>query len=265
MPELPEVQHATGVLRRAIEGRTLARILTPHKSFARRLPTSRARLVEGRRVLRVERVGKHQVVHLEGDLVIVAHFRLDGDWEVSTTREPLAKFARAAMEFTDGTRVSLIDFRALATLTIYRSNEKYLPALGPDPTDPKLDVDAVCAAVARRSISIKQILLDQKILAGVGNIYAAEALWLAGIDPRVTGKALGTTRCRQLIEAVRRVLSQGDRTSSRYRTAAGARLRVYDREGSPCARCKAPVKRIMQGTRSTYFCAKCQKKRVMAQ
>jgi formamidopyrimidine-DNA glycosylase len=200
-------------------------------------------------------------MHLEGDLVIVAHFRLDGDWKVETTRTPMEKFARAAMEFTDGTRVALMDFRALATLVIHRKGEEYLPALGPDPTDPQLDVDAVCAAVARRSISIKQILLDQKVLAGVGNIYAAEALWLAGIDPRVTGKSLGKARCHRLIQSIRQVLADGDRASARYRTAGGARLKVYDREGEPCVRCGAAIRRIPQGTRSTYFCAGCQKKK----
>jgi formamidopyrimidine-DNA glycosylase len=261
MPELPEVEYATGVLRKAAEGKTLARIVTPHKSFARRLPARRAKWVQGKRVRRVERVGKHQVLHLDDDLVIVAHFRLDGDWKVDTTHAPLEKFARAAMEFTDGTRVSLLDFRALATLAIHRAGEQYLPSLGPDPTDPQLNVEALCAAIGRRSLSIKQILLDQKILAGVGNIYAAEALWLAKIDPRVTGKAIGAPRCRKLIAAVQQVLADGDRASARYRTAGDARLNVYDREGQPCPRCGRAIQRIPQGTRSTYFCASCQKKR----
>ena len=261
MPELPEVEYATSLLRKAIEGKILARIATPHKSFAKRLPRARARLAEGRQVLKVERKGKHQVIHLDGDIVVVAHFRLDGDWKVETTDAPMEKFARAAMEFTDGTRVSLVDFRALATLTVHRAKDAYLPALGPDPTDPELDVEAVCAALSKRSIPVKQALLDQKVLAGVGNIYAAEALWLAKIDPRVTGKALGKARCVRLIDALRDVLAAGDRASARYRTAGGARLNVYDREGQPCRECGKPISRITQGTRSTYFCATCQKKR----
>ena len=261
MPELPEVEYATSVLRKAIEQKTLARIVTPHKSFAKRLPRARARLAEGRRVLRVERKGKHQVVHLEGDIVLVAHFRLDGDWKVETTSAPMEKFARAAMEFTDGTRVCLMDFRALATLAVHRSGDSYLPALGPDPTDPELDLEEVCAALGKRSISIKQALLDQKVLAGVGNIYAAEALWLARIDPRVTGKSLGRKRCVRLIESLKEVLGAGDRASARYRTAPGSRLMVYGREGEPCPACGKAVKRITQGTRSTYFCGSCQKKR----
>lgn len=260
MPELPEVEYATGVLRRAAEGKMLIRIVTPHKSFAKRLPRARARLAEGRRVLKVERKGKHQVMHVEGDIVIVAHFRLDGDWKVETTAEPMANFARAAMEFGDGTRVNLMDFRALATLTVHRAKDAYLPALGPDPTDSGLDIEAVCTAVSKRSISIKQALLDQKILAGVGNIYAAEALWLARIDPRVTGKALGKPRCARLLDALRSVLAAGDRASSRYRTAGGSRLKVYDREGEPCPNCRKPIRRITQGTRSTYFCGVCQKR-----
>jgi formamidopyrimidine-DNA glycosylase len=200
-------------------------------------------------------------MRVEGDVVVVAHFRLDGDWELSRTDKEPSRFARGAIEFTDGSRVSLVDPRALATLTVHRAAESYLPALGPDPTGPDLDVSAVCAALARRSIPIKQALLDQKVLAGVGNIYAAEALWLAKIDPRVSAKSLGRVRCQRLLEALRAVLSTGDRTSARYRTAGNSRIRMYGNEGKPCPECGTAIRRITQGTRSTWFCPACQPRR----
>lgn len=261
MPELPEVEHAAGVLRRASKGKTIARVVGFHPSFVKRLPAARAKLANGKRVLRVERHGKHQVMHVESDVVIVAHFRLDGDWEVSHAGRPPSRFARGAIEFTDGTRVALVDPRALATLTVHRAAERYLPALGPDPTSADLGVGGVCAALARRSIPIKQALLDQKVLAGVGNIYAAEALWRARIDPRVPAKSLGIARCERLLEALRDVLATGDRASARYRTAGSSRIQIYGNEGAPCPVCATPIRRITQGARSTWFCPTCQTRR----
>lgn len=261
MPELPEVEHAAGVLRRASHGKTVARVVGFHPSFRKRLPGPRTKLVREKRVMKVERHGKHQVMHVEGDVVIVAHFRLDGDWELSRVDESPTRFARGAIEFTDGTRIALVDPRALATLTVHRASEPYLPALGPDPTSPDLDVPAVCAALHRRAIPIKQALLDQKVLAGVGNIYAAEALWMSGIDPRVPAKSLSRARCERLIEALREVLASGDRTSARYRTAGNSRIKMYGNEGKPCPVCNTPIRRITQGTRSTWFCPSCQTRR----
>ena len=261
MPELPEVEHAAGVLRRASRGKTIDRVVAWHPSFRKRLPGPRAKLVRGKRVLTVERHGKHQVMTLEGGLVIVAHFRLDGDWELGRAQNEPSRFARGAIEFTDGTRIALVDPRALATLTVHRAGESYLPALGPDPTSTDLDVDAVCAALRKRSIPIKQALLDQKVLAGVGNIYAAEALWRAGIDPRVSAKSLTSRRCERLIDALREVLTTGDRTSARYRTAGNSRIQMYGNEGTPCPVCQTPIRRITQGTRSTWFCPSCQTRR----
>lgn len=261
MPELPEVEYATGVLRRASRGKTIDQVVAFHPSFRKRLPSPRAKLAREKRVLKVERHGKHQVMTLEGDVVVVAHFRLDGDWELGSAGATPSRFARVAIEFTDGTRISLVDPRALATLTVHRAAESYLPALGPDPTSVDLDIDAVCVALGRRAIPIKQALLDQKVLAGVGNIYAAEALWRAGIDPRVAAKSLSRKRCERLIEALRDVLAAGDRTSARYRTAGGSRIQIYGNEGKPCPVCQTPIRRITQGTRSTWFCPSCQTRR----
>lgn len=261
MPELPEVEHAASVLRRASRGKTIARVVGFHPSFRKRLPGPRAKLVRNRRVLKVERHGKHQVMHVEGDVVIVAHFRLDGDWELDRAADAPSRFARGAIEFTDGSRIALVDPRALATLTVHRAAEDYLPTLGPDPTSADLDVDAVCAAFGRRAIPIKQALLDQKVLAGVGNIYAAEALWRAKIDPRVPARSLGRARCERLLDALRDVLAAGDRSSARYRTAGNSRIQMYGNEGNPCPVCQTPIRRITQGTRSTWFCPTCQTRR----
>jgi formamidopyrimidine-DNA glycosylase len=141
--------------------------------------------------------------------------------------------------------------------------------LGPEPLDPDLDVDALRATLRGRRAPIKTVLLDARFLVGVGNIYAAEALHLAGIDPRTPCARLGPRRWRRLVEAVREVLERsiadggtslvdfldGNGQPGLHRT----RLQVYGRAGEPCPRCARPVRRIVQSGRSTFFCGRCQR------
>ena len=187
---------------------------------------------------------------------------MTGDWLVDDVAIPVAKYARVVIELDDGTRVSLLDPRALSTVTLHREGSKALPVLGPDPTDPALSVEVFRAALARRRIAIKLALLDQRVLAGVGNIYAAEALWLARIDPRVPASSLSRTRQARLLDAIRAVLDKAQQSAGRYRDdgGAGGRFEVYDREGEACSRCGTTIRRIVQGGRSTYYCPHCQRR-----
>ena len=259
MPELPEVEHAVRRLRAAMEGRTVRRIRTLHASFKRRLPRARARLAEGRAVREVYRAGKYQIIELDGDVRIVAHFRLDGDWAIGVADDDPPRFARAAIELDDGRRVALEDPRALATLTVHRGREEGLPAIGPDPTDRTLRPRDLAARLEKRKVPIKLALMDQRIIAGVGNIYAAEALWLARIHPARPARSLDAPDVARLLRALRTVLAHGDPRSARYRSDRGdRRLAVYDRAGEPCRRCRAQIDRTIMGGRGTYFCPGCQ-------
>ncbi|HET7564251.1 MAG TPA: bifunctional DNA-formamidopyrimidine glycosylase/DNA-(apurinic or apyrimidinic site) lyase [Gemmatimonadaceae bacterium] len=259
MPELPEVERAARVLERAVRGKTIVALRVLHPSLARRLPLERLAQLRGRTIERVERRGKHQLLHLDNGMVLHAHFRMTGDWMIGHAHDPDERFTRAVLEFSDGTRVSLVDSRALATLTVHFSGEVPLPPLGPEPFSTAFTSEWLRHALERRRGAIKLSLLDQRVVAGLGNIYAAEALWLARISPRAIAARLGPERRDRLVRAIRDVLRRAP--AARYTERdAGARWRVYDREGKPCRRCGTPIARIVQGGRSTYFCPTCQRR-----
>ena len=124
-----------------------------------------------------------------------------------------------------------------------------------------MSVETFGDALSRRRVSIKVALLDQRVLAGVGNIYAADALWLSRIDPRAIASSLSRARQARLLEAIRSVLAKAQRLSAgRYREDGGGRFEVYDREGLPCSRCGTSIRRIIQAARSTYYCPHCQRR-----
>lgn len=267
MPELPEVEEAVRRLRAALVGRTVTSLRVLHSALRRRCPARSTRALAGARVDRVERRGKHQLVHFEDGRVLHAHFRMNGDWEVGRDDEPLPRFARAVLSLDDGSRVALVDSRALATLDVHGAGTAPSLDLGPEPDDPALDVAYLARALASRRGAIKPALLDQRVIAGLGNIYAAESLWRARIDPSTPASTLDGPRLRELLKAIRFVIRRA--SGARYRasdaqrpeqppSAREARLDVYDREGEPCRRCGTPIARIVQAGRSTYFCPHCQ-------
>lgn len=262
MPELPEVEYASRVLRRAALGRRVRAVRVLHRSHRRALPPRDVARLRGATVAGVERRGKHQLIALSTGDTMVVHFRMTGDWLVDTSDAPVAKYARVVFELDDGARVSLVDPRALSTVSLHRAGtgDALLPAVGPDAADPSVSVEVFGDALRRRRTAIKLALLDQRVLAGVGNIYAAEALWCARIDPRVSASSLTRARQARLLDAVRAVLERAQRTRGRYRDGAAGRFEVYDREGLPCSRCGTAIARIVQGGRSTYYCPHCQRR-----
>jgi formamidopyrimidine-DNA glycosylase len=182
-----------------------------------------------------------------------------GDWDIGRVDQPLPPQARAVLEFTDGTRVSLVDPRALSTLTLHAAGDSPLPELGPEPADAELSPASLRAALARRHGPIKPVLLDQRIIAGIGNIYASEALWRARISPRTAASSLDEKRLKVLLKEIRHVLGPAAALPGRYREVGESRrIAVYGREGKPCRRCSGPVERIVQAGRSTFHCQHCQ-------
>jgi len=261
MPELPEVERAARALSRAALGKTIAAVKAIHPALRRKLPTASARRAKSRRIERIDRRGKHQLLHLDSGDTLVVHFRMNGDWEIGTTADPLERFARAVIELTDGTRISLVDSRALSSITLDREGVSSLPRLGREASDPALDADYLLDALKRKTIAIKPALMDQAVLAGLGNIYAAEALWEAEMDPRRPANKVARAQLEKLVDAIRLVLSPKKRRPGRYTDTRNAgRFAVYDREGKICRRCDGVIERIVQGGRSTYFCASCQRK-----
>ena len=187
---------------------------------------------------------------------------MNGDWLVSDKATPPDKFTRAWIELTGGTRIELNDRRALSALTLHPKGENPLPQLGPEANDRALTADYLRSALRTRHGPIKPALMDQKIVAGLGNIYAAEALWRARISPIDVASSLTSVRLVRLVDAIHAVLADEDRPPGRYTDRAGrTRFAVYDREDEPCPRCGKPIRRIPQAGRSTYYCPRCQRAR----
>lgn len=257
MPELPEVERAARRIRRAIVGRTIARVRLLHPALARRITSRALSSLRGHAISAVEQRAKHQLLVLDDGRSLHVHFRMAGDWTLDHVGDDLPRSARAAIDFTDGTRLLLVDPRALSSMVVLAKGTTPFAALGPDPSSAAFE-DSLRDALSRRSAAIKPSLLDQRVAAGVGNIYAAEALWEAGIDPRAPAKSLTRAQLRDLASAIRLVLDRARATGRRYRAGA-ASFRVYDREGSPCPRCGTQIQRIVQAGRSTCFCPHCQR------
>lgn len=258
MPELPEVERAAQLLHAAVCGRTLRAVEWLHPALARSAPAELGAVL-GARVERVLRVAKWQEIRFSTGGVLVVHFRMTGDWAV-TSRVVAPAHARAHFAFSAGRHVWLVDPRVLARVSLRLPGDAPAARIGPDALDPTLTGTSLRARFAGRRAAIKQVLLDQGIIAGVGNIYAAEALWYARIDPRTPAAQLSAPRVQRVLDGIRwtmeRALADPGRQQYGERTD---RLAVYDRAGEPCARCGAPIRRIVQGQRSTYWCAHCQR------
>lgn len=256
MPELPEVEAAMETLRRATRGRTIARVRLLHPALQRRVTPRQLKALAGARVVRVERRGKHQLLHLGDGRILHVHFRMNGDWATGRGDEELPKFARAVVDFDDDTRLVLVDSRMLGTLDVHPAGVDLDLGLGPDAADAEWTAAEFGAALARKRGPIKPVLLDQRVVAGLGNIYAAESLWRARISPFSSAASLASAQVRALRKAIAAVIERA--TGSRYTDVDAAELDVYDREGLPCRRCATPIERVVQAGRSTFFCPTCQ-------
>ena len=256
MPELPEVEAALEVLRTRARGRTIVRMRVLHPALRRRIKPAQLRALVGARIGRVERRGKHQLLHLDDGRIIHAHFRMNGDWMLAETGAELPRFARAVLDFDDGSALVFVDSRALGTIDVHPAGVELDLGLGPDAADPEWTAEQLAAALAPRRGPIKPALLDQRLVAGLGNIYAAESLWRARISPFAPCNTLSDGQVSALRKAIDAVIVRA--TGSRYTDDDTVALDVYDREGLPCRRCRTTIERVVQAGRSTYYCPHCQ-------
>jgi formamidopyrimidine-DNA glycosylase len=271
MPELPEVEHAATRLRAEAVGKTIARAATLHPSLARSLTAASCRALVGRRIVSVTRRAKIQLVALDDGHTLEVHFRMTGDWAFSHVGAAAPRYERVRIECTDGTCISLTDSRAFAVMRLHAKNAMVLPALGPEPLSDEFTTDVFARALSTRRAPIKPVLLDQRVVAGLGNIYAAEALWTARIHPTRVAASLSRARVHALHDAIRVVLlnapaqryyqqhDASDITQRDVTTQDEEPWHIYGREGESCERCGATVRRIVQAGRSTFYCGGCQR------
>jgi len=270
MPELPEVETIVRQLRRQVLGKTIAALrLSWPRSVEGSLEEFRRR-VRGLTIVAVTRRGKFIGVEGEDGTFFTIHLRMTGklvgDLAAGDRRHLRARFA-----FGDGTALHFVDARKFGRMRLWPCRGESCPGLGPEP----LREQAVLAALRglRTRRPVKSVLLDQAILAGIGNIYADEALFAAGIHPLAPAASLSAAQRRRLASAIPRVLKQaiGRRgtTLRNYRSVDDRtgenqeHLNVYGRAGEPCLACGTPIEKIRISGRSAHFCPRCQNRAIV--
>ncbi|MBM3139097.1 MAG: bifunctional DNA-formamidopyrimidine glycosylase/DNA-(apurinic or apyrimidinic site) lyase [Chloroflexi bacterium] len=273
MPELPEVETIRRDLAPLLVGRTLTAVRI--HAGAERLaithaPAALARELSGRRVDDLARHGKYLLARLDDGRTWVLHLRMTGSIVHTTATAQAGRFERARVDLDDGHSLRLNDMRKFATWHLVADPREAMPNTGPDALDAEFSPAWLAARLATRTAPVKAVLLDQAVAAGVGNIYADEACWIAGIDPRTPADAVGPRRAARLHAAVCETLEEalGDRGSSfsDYRDGLGAqglhqvRVHVFRRDGEPCDRCGSPIVKTRVAGRGTHLCPGCQRR-----
>jgi formamidopyrimidine-DNA glycosylase len=269
MPELPEVEIARENLERWLVGRRIARALVTDARM--RGGQSRKRVegaLEGASVRAVSRRGKFLLFDLGTKReAVVAHLGMTGKFLLQPRSDALPRFARASIELDRGGRVVYCDARRLGQFRLLDAVEVLrIEALGVEPLGADFTPDRLLALTRPSTKPIKLFLMDQRRIAGVGNIQAAEALFLARIHPGREASSLDGKEVARLVRSLRRTLAseiERSRSGSPAYLHEGSHndFRVYGREGEPCPRCRGPIARFVQGGRSSYYCPGCQRKR----
>ncbi|HKQ59534.1 MAG TPA: bifunctional DNA-formamidopyrimidine glycosylase/DNA-(apurinic or apyrimidinic site) lyase [Candidatus Eisenbacteria bacterium] len=273
MPELPEVETVRRLLEGSIVGLTIRTASLSGKKLSEPIPRSLPSQVRGRRITTLRRHGKYLLIDLDQDLTLLSHLGMSGRWLFHAEQPQRAMpHVHAKIAFTDGSELWFQDPRRFGLLRAVRSSrlvtDPRLAGLGPDPVLHPPTGAALHALASGMSVAIKGFLLDQRRIAGIGNIYASEILHRAGVDPRTPAGSVPADRweaiARHILGVLNAAILRSGTTFSMYRTiwnepgAYGDQLLVYDRSGQPCAKCRTPIRRIVQGARSTFYCPRCQ-------
>ena len=295
MPELPEVETVARGLAKVMEGAKISRVVLNRKDLRFPFPKGFAERLAGQRVEALSRRAKYILAHLSDGDILLMHLGMSGRFEIKQDgdSDAVGQFhhdvgagnadgphAHVIFELAEGTRVVYCDPRRFGMMDLFArrqvTDHKLLRDLGIEPLGNELSGAFLNQALRTKQTPLKAALLDQKIVAGVGNIYACEALYRSGLSPRrlartITSSAATTDRADRLAEAIRSVLTDavaaGGSTLRDYVQTDGElgyfqhAFQVYDREGEACVRpeCSATIRRIVQSNRSTFFCPSCQR------
>lgn len=271
MPELPEVETTVRGLRPVLEGQRLARVEPRRADLRRAIPADLRQRLTGARVTGLSRRAKYGLIDTDRGDTLIFHLGMSGRWRVDPAE--LLAHDHLVIETEAGRRLALNDPRRFGSLDLVRTDDvlAYPPfaALGPEPLGPGFSGETLARAFADRIAPAKALLLDQRVVAGLGNIYVCEALNIAGIAPSRAGGRIARARLDRLAAAVPVVLEEaiaaGGSTLRDFAAPDGElgyfskQFRVYGREGEPCPACGTAVRRRTEGGRSTFWCPTCQR------
>ena len=276
MPELPEDEVVRKDLERDVVGKKikeadvrLPRIIRRHKQ--KKDFTSR---LTGRKITKVDRRGKYILLWLDNSDVLVMHLGMSGRVERSTGRKALEKHTHAVIKFQVGGELRFVDMRQFGELFVTAGDQlsgvRELQHIAIDPLEDSFTWQHFSENLASRRVKLKALLMDQKFISGLGNIYSDEILWAAGLRYDRSSDSLSAQEVRRLYRAMQEVLQDGVRyrgvtlEDETYKDLYGKtgemqdHLKVYGREGEPCRRCRTPIERARWSNRSTFFCPQCQ-------
>jgi formamidopyrimidine-DNA glycosylase len=271
MPELPEVETVARGLHELLGGRTITGA-TVHWPRTIAFPSAEefGEHISGRRVQSVGRRGKYVVVGLDQGYLLI-HLKMSGRLRVAHASDPLDKHTHTVFDLDDGSQLRFEDARKFGRVYLVDNLEQVTKGLGPEPLADALSLDEFRRVLERRSGRLKSLLLNQQFLAGLGNIYADEALFAARLHPLRKADSLTPDEQAHLYQAIRQVLrsaiaSRGTTLDDQGYTDANGemgtyqeRIAVYGRKGQSCPECGTLIERIVLGGRSTHFCPQCQK------
>ena len=277
MPELPEVEIVAQSLNKLVSNRKITSAELLRARLAPDTDPSRfAADLESGMVNFVHRRGKHLLFDLSNGRTLITHLRMSGKFMLLDDAAENPKFTHAIMNFEDGERLVFQDQRHFGLMKIVETEglnaAKEIRKLGPEPLGEEFTIEYLRGSLRACKRSLKEFLLDQTKVCGVGNIYASEAMFLSRANPQIAAHKLSKPKTVALFENIRLVLSDAialgstlpvvahDIGGSIYGIGSDWQWRVYDREGEECRNCQSPIKRIVQGGRSTYFCPKCQRR-----
>jgi len=278
MPELPEVESVRrDLVRRRLRGTSVVRVRASGKPLRMNRPlplAALARASRGRRIMAVGRKGKYLLLELDGASSVLVHLGMSGNLLLAPRRAAWEPHTHVVFELDDGRDLRFVDPRRFGMVdVVLRGREREhaaLAGLGPDPISEGLPAGHLFAKAQTRSVGVKAFLLDQHVVAGVGNIYASEVLWLARISPRRSARKLSADDARALEVAIDEVLRFAiDNGGTTLRDFVGTDgtpgdngeyLLVYGRDGTACPRCKSAIRKQVDQGRATYFCPTCQKR-----
>ncbi len=291
MPELPEVQSSVSYLKTKVPKRTFVDVWTdtPKMGVCKgSLKGSFNRLIKGRKIKTVRRRAKNVIFELDKELSLLIHYKMTGhllygkwkkeedEW-VSRIPGPLKedkmnKYIRFLFFLDNGKHIAFSDLRKFGKIELWKREElkEKLKEIGPEPLSEDFTVNKFKKMISGRKKMIKPLIMDQHFLAGVGNIYASDALWMAGIHPEKKADRLSEEEMKKLHNAIRDVLKQGIKNSGDsmvdFRLPDGTKgnyqkkQKVYNKEGEKCEKCNSEnIEKIKVGGRGTYFCPRCQK------
>jgi formamidopyrimidine-DNA glycosylase len=272
MPELPEVETTRRGIEPHLVGRRLTGIVVREARLRHPVPDDLDRLA-GHRVVAVRRRGKYLIVDLDPGGALLVHLGMSGSLRVTGAAEDFRKHDHLAFGLPGGLQLRYHDPRRFGLVLHLPAGDPLdhplLASLGPEPLSDDFDAGHLHSACRGRSATIKQVVMDGSVVVGVGNIYASESLFRAGIRPRTAARRLTRPRIGQLVAAIRQVLAeaieQGGTTLRDFVNSDGQpgyfrqQLFVYERAGEPCRRCGDTIRHAVLGQRSTYWCPSCQR------